>query len=277
MQVIVGLVGRDATNGGYTVGRTSVSSGNLTVTAGQGILVSVTNANWPANFDKAICAAIFLKIGSSDFYLADLAYIDTAADFKHVVIAKPALGTNAFTSALLQSTTADAVLGDRAPLGVTYRTLSPKTSEGATIARQVSQVTVSPDTSQDQQFASARSVTISFQLLANDIKDIVAGNAGNYVSYSSGGYNFKEAQMSIQTSASRITGCKPVKLILPADNQGVQEVRLYLGQTVQNQNENTEQWGRDSFASIGYTFSANPTDALLDGVNTEIQFKSVAA
>ena len=274
MQVIVGLVGRDSTNGGYTVSRTSVSSGNLTVTSGQGILVTVVNANWPANFDKAICAAIFLKIGSSDFYLADLAYIDTSTDFKHMIMARPVQGAQQFTSALLQSTTTDTVLGDRAGLGVTYRNLTPKTSEGLTITRNTSTVNISPDTGPDFTLTTARSVTLSFQLLANDLRDIVAGNSGLYSQYSSGGLNIKESQMSLQTASAKVTGNRPIKVVLPPDNQGIQETRLYLGQLTQNQEGNTETWGRDAFAAIGYTFSAVPTDALLDNVHTEISYRS---
>src|ERR1700688_3338700 len=45
-QVCLGLVGRDDVNKGYTVGQCSPSSGNLTITSGQVIKVSVSNGNW---------------------------------------------------------------------------------------------------------------------------------------------------------------------------------------------------------------------------------------
>lgn len=268
-QVIVGLVGRDVVNGGYTVGYCSPGTGVLTVTAGQGILIKIANANWPTSYNKAICAAIFLKEGTGSFQLAEFAYIDTAVDFKHMIVARPLLGGNAFDATLLQSTTVDAVLGSRAPLGVTYRTLTPTTG-GVTVTRETASVTVSPDTSTDFQITTARTASISFQLLPNAIKDVVAGNAGNYTAYTDGGLNMKEAQMSLNTAKALITGNKPFKLIMPPDSLGVQEVRLYLGQLTQNQSGNTETWSRDNTTPIGYTFANASLDALCQNVPTEV-------
>ncbi len=271
-QVIVGLVGRDATNGGYTISRCSPSSGNLVITAGQGILVTVANANWPANFNKAICAAIFLKEGSSDFKLAEFAYIDPSTDFKHMIKSRPVAGAQEYTSTLLQAATVDTNLGDRAPLGVTYSTLTP-TQGGVTVTRNVSQVTLSPDTGTDVVVSTAKTASISFDLLPNDVLDVVRGNAGTYAEYTSGGLTIKEAQMSLSTAKARITGNRPFKLILPPDALGVQEVRLYLGCLTQNQEGNTETWSRDNATPISYNYQAAGLDRLLNNVHTEVVFR----
>ena len=48
-QVILTLLGMDDTNNGYTVGYASPSSGDLTISAGQGIIVTIDNcrhASW---------------------------------------------------------------------------------------------------------------------------------------------------------------------------------------------------------------------------------------
>lgn len=270
-QVIVGLIGRDTTNGGYTVGYCSPGTGVLTVTSGQAILIKVANAAWPANYNKAICAAIFIKEGTSDFKLSEFAYIDTSVDFKHLVKARPITGVSEFTSTLLQSTTVDTVLGSRAPLGVTYRTLSP-TIGGVTVTRDVASVTVSPDTSTDFTITTARTASIAFQLLPNAIKDVIAGNAGVYAAYTDGGLNIKEAQMSLNTAKALVTGNKPFKLVLPPDALGVSEVRLYLGLLTQNQQGNTETWSRDNTTPIGYNYSTASLDKLTQNVHTEIVY-----
>lgn len=275
-QVMIGLVGRDETNGGYTVGTCSPSSGNLSITAGQGILVSVANGDWPANFNKAICAAIFLKEGGSDFKLTEFAYIDSSTDFKHMIKARPLASAAEFTSTLLQSSSSDTTLGDRTPKGVTYRTLSPTTG-GVTVTRDVSQVTLSPDNSTDITISTAKTASISFDLLPNDVLDVVSGNAGLYAEYTSGSLTIKEAQMSLLTAKARITGNRPFKLLLPPDNAGVSEVRLYLGNLTQNQEGNTETWSRDAATPISYSYQAAGLDRLTQNVHTEIVHRQVSS
>lgn len=271
MQVIIGLMGRDVTNGGYTIGYCSPGSGIVSLTTGQAIEVKVPVANWPANVNKAIAAAIFLKIGASDFYLSNFAYIDPTVDFSFLIKAKPLASAPTFTSALLQSVTADDTLGDRSPLGITYRALSPTTG-GVTVNREVSEVSIDPDTGNQFSVATTRTASISFQLLANDIRDVVAGNAGLYAQYTSGGAVFKQAQMSLNTAAALITGNKPLKLVLPPDSLGVQEIRLYLGQLVQNQQANTEAWTKSATTPITYTYSPASIDKLINNQHTEIAY-----
>jgi len=271
MQVIVGLVGRDEANGGYTVGHCSPGSGIVSLTTGQAIEVKVPVANWPADTNKAIALAVFLKIGASDFYLADFAYLDLDTDFSFLIKAKPLSGASSFTSTLLQSTTSDDNLGDRTPKGITYRALSPTTG-GVQVNREVTSVSVAPDSGNDFEIASTRTASITFQLLANDIRDVVAGNAGVFAQYTSGGYTYKQSKMSLNTAAALVTGNKPLKLVLPPDNNGTQEIRLYLGQLVQNQAANTEAWTKNATTPISYTFSPASIDKLINNQHTEIAY-----
>lgn len=271
MQVILGLVGRDETNGGYTVAQCSPGSGIVSLTSEQVIEVKVPVGNWPANTNKATALAVFLKIGASDFYLADFAYLDLDTDFSFTIKAKPLAGASAFTSTLLQSTTSDDTLGDRLPKGITYRNLSPTTG-GVTVNREVTSVSVDPDTGNAFGIASTRTASITFQLLANDIRDVVSGNAGVYAQYTSGGYTYKQSKMSLNTAAALVTGNKPLKLVLPPDNNGTQEIRLYLGQLVQNQSANTEAWTKTATTPITYTFSPASIDKLINNQHVEIAY-----
>lgn len=273
-QVIVGLLGRDTTNKGFTVGRCSPSSGNLVVTAGQVICVSVVNANWPADFSSAICAAIFLKKNSGDFQLADFAYIDASNNFNHAIMAEPVISAPSFAIATLQSTTVDDTLGDRAPLGVTYAVLSP-TTQGVHVARNVDTVTVSPDNSTDFQIATARSTEITFQLLPNDIKSIVRASAGNYAKYTNAGRDIEESQMSLLTASALLTGNAPFKLLLPPDRNGRQEVRLYLGTIRQNQTQWTEDWTKTAPTPVSFTFSTVSLDRLINDMHIEMAYIDV--
>lgn len=270
-QVMIGLVGEDQTNGGYTVGYCSQGSGIVSLTTGQVIQVSVPNASWPANFSKAAAVALFLKINSADWQLAGFAYLDDQNDFYHTIKAKPLPDAPKFTTAVLRSTTADSVLGDRAGTGYTYTSLTPTTG-GVTVNRETTTVSVPIDTAADFQLTSARTATISFQLLSNNIVDVVRGNAGNFAQYTAGGATFQEAEMSINVAVARVTGNKPIKMLLPPDSLGRQEVRLYLGQLTTNQTGNSEAWTKTAPTPIGFTFSAVPMDKLLQSQHGEISY-----
>lgn len=271
-QVMIGLVGEDNTNAGYTVGFCSQGSGVISsLSAGQGIQISVSNASWPANFGQAAAVAVFLKINSADWQLAEFAYLDDQYDFSHVITTRPIVDNPKFTTTVLRSATADATLGDRSPTGYTYTALSPTTG-GVTVNRETTTITVSPDTSSDFTLTSSRTASIQFQLLANDVVDIVRGNAGNYVEYTSGGATFKQAEMSLNVAVARILGNKPVKLLLPPDSRNRQETRLYLGQLTTNQTANTEAWTKTATTPVGFTYSAVPIDTLLQGMHSEITY-----
>ena len=274
-QVIVGLLGRDATNKGYTMGVCSPSSGALTITSGQGIEVSVLNANWPAGISEAFALGLWLKTGAGDFKLTEYAYIDPSVDFTHVFMTKPLDGALTKTSTLLRSSSADDDLGDRDPKGYQFRTLSP-TSGGTSVDRTVGSVEFRPDNTNNFSGSTTRSANISFELLANDVRDVVSANAGNYVKYTSGGVVHERAQMSLYTAAVQFLGNKPLKLLMPPDKNGYQEVRMYLGQNLQNQEGNTENWVKDDQVTIAYNFSAAPFDTLIDNVHTEVIYKRQA-
>ena len=272
-QVIVGLVGRDTTNGGYTVGRCSPSSGDLSVTAGQIIEVNVSNSDWPANFQYAGFAAIFLKINSADFQLAGFAYIDDAADFSYSISAKPLRVSPKFTSALLQSTTADSILGDRTPYGYTYETIEPLTGT-INIRRATTTVNVSPANAPDYTIATSRAPFVSFQSLINDVKAWVQAAAGNYAKYDSSGDTIQIANMSLNTAQALLKGNRPLKLTMPIDPvTQSQEIRMYIGNLLVNQTELTEAWDKAATTPVSFQFDAASLDKLINNQHTELVYQ----
>lgn len=274
-QVSIGLLGRDATTGGYTVGVCSPSSGALSISAGQGIQISVQNEDWPSGVEEAFAVAVWLKSGAGNFALCQYAYMDPDVDFVTTVMARPTSQSLRKSITLLQSSSADDDLGDRSALGYTFRTPTP-TSGGVQIARDVSTVSFTPDTASDFQGTTTRTASISFELLQNDLKDIVDANAGTYVKYTFEGTTYEESQMSLFSAAAKLTGNKPLKLVMPQDNNGYQEIRLYLGQLTQNQESNNESWTKDNQTTVSYSYSPAPLDTMVQGVNTEVTYKKHA-
>jgi hypothetical protein len=101
-QFMVGIVGRDTTNGGLTVGPCSKATGIVSgLTTGQAIELYIPNASLPANFQYGMCMAIFMKKNAGSWQLADFGYIDHngAQDFNHLVVAEPLSSAAAFSAA----------------------------------------------------------------------------------------------------------------------------------------------------------------------------------
>lgn len=274
-QVIWAFVGQDLVNNGYTVTQSSSAAAAVTPTAGQGIAINIPAANLPNTASNTPAIAVFLKAGNGNYSLADFAYLDVSSglDFNHTLVTRPLQSApGPFTASQLTSGASTSILGSRRAGGWTKSTLAPTTG-GVTVDRQVSTVTLSPDNSADFDVATTRTAQISFALLSNDILDVVQGNAGSYVAYTVNGVQFQEGQMSINTAAALITGCNPITLLMPPDGLGYQEVRLYLGQLLQNQSANTENWTKNNQTPINYVYSAVANDTLTDSMDTEIQFK----
>lgn len=263
----------DTTNGGYTVGYCSPESSSITITtATDGILMRVANAAWPAGFDSAICAAVFLKINSAQYQLAEFAYIDTANDFSFMLYAKPLRVAPKFALATLQSTTADVILGNRTPKGITYLEITPTTGD-FTFRRPVNNVTVSPNNGPDFQVASGRGVGISFQALVNDIKTFVQAAAGVYRKYTDYlGNTITQSNMSLSTAQAILRENRAVQVFLPPDAKGNQEVRLLIGMLTFNQQELTEAWSKTAPTPVTFVFDPASMDRLITNMHTEVQY-----
>lgn len=272
--VMVGLVARDP-SGGYTVGACGPSSGTVTITAGQVLMVQIKNGVFPANMDEAVCAAIFLKTGTVDSWqLCQFAYIDPNDDFTTFIKAKPLRAASAWKQAVLQSFTADPILGTNRSLGfgVLYPEEISPTTGTFNFRRAVTNVTVSPNNGSDFQIATTRSVGIQFQSLQNDIEAFVKAAGGNYVSYTAGGHRYQEAHQALSTAQALLTGNRPVKVIMPVDSQGAQEVRLLIGALTVNQTELEEAWSKGGTTAVTFRFDPAALDRLITNQHTEINY-----
>lgn len=276
-KVLVALVGRDETNGGYTIGAsTDVMGMAQTITAGQGLLVKIASGDWPSDFDSAICAAIFLNTGASSMYtLAEFAYIDIDTDFRHMVISKPMTAAPKFAEALLTGSDPNDILGDRSPLGVSYAAITP-TSGGVTVTRDVTTVTVAPDNSPDYQIASSRGANITFNSLSNDVKEVVRSTGGDYVKFTDTD-DFEQNAMSMATAVARLSGNASIRLTMPPDNKGLSETRLYLGNLNVTQAQVAEAWVKTAPTLITFNLQTAIQDKMINNQHCEIQYKRIPA
>jgi len=272
-QVAMCLLGRDIVNGGYTIGPVSPGSGVLSLTSGQIIRIHVSNGNWPANYNLAIAAAIFLKSGSGNFQLADFAYIDTTKDFNYAVMAQPLTSSPTYTYSTLQSNTNDSFLGSRAPYGVTYTTLGP-TTQGVSINRDVTTVTISPDNAPDFQLTTSRAANIQFQTLPNAVLDFVKSSAGLYATFAGDGTSTIEvAQQTLLTATALVKGNRALILNMPVDATGVGETRLFIGNLTANQVASSVSFTKTAQAPIQYNLQTAPIDTLVGSQHSEIIYK----
>lgn len=270
-------LGEDLSNGGLTISGASPVTGPITVTTGQGIRVNIAAANLPANLVKAYAMGVYLKKNTSDFALVDYYVIDRDGnDFNCMVNYEPLPSQARYPQAVLQSATEDVnypELGDRDPVGCDFAT-ALRTSGGVQIERLADNVPVEPDNSSNYNQALGRGTRISFSLLANSVKNVVAANAGYYAKWTLGGRVIEQSNMSIQTAVSAVTGNVPVKLTFPPNEKGVSDTKLYLASIEQNQTPGTENWTKTATSLIPFVIDTVNLDPLLDGVHVEIGYNS---
>lgn len=260
---IVALRGYDEVNKGYTIGAGASGSNPVQVsTTGYGILLTISNSAWPAGFDGAVCADIFIKKNAGSYQHLEGAIIDPSNDFNHMVLCEPLQASTFFTQALLLSTTTSLDLGSRVPYGITFNALTPTTG-GVEIERTLDVATLSPDTGPNFPVPVTRSTVIKFQLLANDIKNVIQAWAGSYSKYTTGGHNLEEAQMSLMTAQALITENAPIKLLMPINKFGKQETRLYVAGFIQNVQTWTEAWKKDAQTPVSIQYNMMPIDSLV--------------
>ena len=277
-QFILGLVGRAANGrGGYSVGVCSLPTTAVQVTAAnQGIALNITSANLPANYDKSICMAVFGKRGASSTYqLFEFAYIDPGIEFNHMVLCDALQSAPAFAATTLQTATLDPTLGplDRAPLGVGYQSIAITTG-GVQLNRDVSSVNVAPDNGPDYTLATSRSASIQFNSLANGIQEVVKAATGTYAQFPgfSGG-TIEVAQQTILTAQAVLKGNRAIKLLMPVDNTGIGETRLYIGNLTLSQTAINENWQKAATTPIQFKLDTAAQDNLITSQFSEIIYR----
>lgn len=189
-----------------------------------------------------------------------------------MIVSKPLRVSPRFSTAVLTASTSDPILGDRAPLGVTWEEITPTTGD-FNFRRPVQSVNVSPNTGPDFTVATGRGTGISFQSLVNDIKTFVRAAAGIYVKYTdSNGDVIEEARLSLNTAQAILRGNRAVQVYLPPDNTGNQEIRLLIGMLTFNQQELTEAWSKGATTPVTFQFDPASLDKLITNQHTEVEY-----
>lgn len=272
--VLVGFVGQDLVNGGYTVANTtSVPESAVTVASGGAINVNIAAGDLPTHFDSSSFAMLFINpAASSLYYPCDLAYVDpSGVDFNFLITNLPMPGVVGFTSTLLDSATTNSILGSRSPGGVSYAPMP--TTGGVDIVRDVVNIPIAPDISANINVASVRSPSVRFQALANDMETFVNAVAGIYKAWTVNGYVYKQASMSLATALGIVRNNATLKLIMPPNNNGQFETRLYAGLLTFNQIQITEAWRKDAYTPVQFQFDTAIIDKLLINQHAEIVYE----
>lgn len=275
-QFVIGYVGEDRVNGGYTVGICSQGTGIISPgSATAGLRISVLNGLQPAYYDQAVCMAVFVKVNNaSQYQLCKLAYIDPTGDFNTIITHKPLLSAPKFDLSDLQSNVAtNAILGSRVGYGFTFETLEPTTQE-ITERYAVTQVPVSPNNGPDFNVRTSVASGLEFSLLLNDIKTFVKAVGGYWASYTdiAGTSTIEEGMFSLATAKSILRGNRPVKVTYPPDGQGNSEVGLFLGLLTFNQQELTAAWSKSGTTPVRFVFETAILDGLVNSQHAKVSY-----
>jgi hypothetical protein len=266
-QVCLAALGEDGTTSGYSIGSASPSSGNLTLTTGQVIKVSVALGAWPANYQYGYIA-IFLKQGNGDFQMAGIFEPSTTGISEAVVLMKPDPNAATFTLANLQA--ADnplnqKELGDRTPLSYEWETVSP-TSDPIVVALQAgNSITFTPNTSSDFTGVGSRPLSVSFSGMINSEKNLAKASAGDWGQWVSSGVTHQQGQFGFNTAQVILKGNRPLRMDFPADPDTGSRTRvLFFGLLLQNQQEVQLAWSKTEQTNITYNYQAAPLDKLFN-------------
>jgi hypothetical protein len=273
-QFIIGFVGEDRTTGGYTVNHCSQGSGIASITAGQSLRLSVLNASMPSFYDEAVGMAVFIRTNSATRYqLHSIAYIDPDGDFNKLIMHKPLRSAPTFLASLLQSSTADDVLGDRDGFGFEFEEIRLTTNEMVELYS-VTTVSVSPNNGPDFNIRTTVASGLQFESLGNAVKEFVRAVGGYYAEYAAvnGTDTIQESEMSIATAQAILRGNRPVRVTYPPDGQGNQEVAIYLGLLTFNQTELRAAWSKSATTPVTLNFETAILDRLLVGQHAKISY-----
>jgi hypothetical protein len=268
---VVGLFGYDQPNQGYTIGKCSQPSAATTISAGQFIRLSIPNASWPVGFSGTKLAAVFMKKGAGDYQLCQLAYIDSANEFNTSIAAEcfPVCPTR--TLSFLQNASGDAVFGTMLPYPMQEEAVGTTTG-GVNYDRSASTVTVSPDNTTDYNVVTARGCSLSFNLLASDVRDVVKATAGIDVKYTGNdGASYEDAQQTLITAAAILKGNRHI-IVNETTSDGTPVIRILVGNLTTSQAAVTVSRTKTAVAQLAFNLQTASVDSLLNGLDSEIAY-----
>lgn len=274
-QFVIGLWGYDKPNQGWTIGKCSQPSAATTITAGQFIRLSVPNASWPVGFSGTKLVAVFMKKGASDYQLCQLAYLDPANEFNTAIAAECFPVTPVRTLAFLQNASGDSTMGSMLPYPMSQEDVGTTTG-GVNYDRSAATVTVSPDNTTDYNVVTARGCSLSFNLLASDVRDVVKATAGIDVKYvGNDGANYEEAQQTLITAAAILKGNRHI-IVNETTSDGTPVIRILVGNLTTSQAAVTVSRTKTAVAQLQFNLQTASVDALLNGLDSEIAYSRKA-
>lgn len=273
-QFMVGLVGHASNRkGGYTVTRCSEATGIAQLSANQAFKISIPSGSLPNLYDRAVCAVVFSRKGSSSLWkLQDFAYIESGVDLVTVVGTDPLANADAFDVAVLQSTTSDPVLGLRDPIGVLDYNIT-LTQGGVVVNREVTSFNVDADQIPAFPISTARAANIQFNTLANGIKEVTKAVGGEYYQVAHGASSLEIARATIATAFAVLRGNRRIKLVMPNDSGKAGEIRVYIGNLFISPVAISESWQKAATTPIPFQLSTAPQDNLLFNNFTELSYR----
>jgi hypothetical protein len=267
---VVCLLGFDPTYGGYTLSQCS-SAGSRTVSAGQGVSLTIPASSLPSGYQNAVAMAIFMGLSGSRYQLWEYAYIPpTGQDFNHCLLANPYTSSMIVPGSILSTPTASTQTGSMSPTAVAWQ-LAGITTGGVDIDRRPETVPISPACYPDYEIIDSRNTTVSFSLLQNDIVNVVQANSGVYVQYAGTNGTIRISHLSPFIAFNSLLAAGPIQLVMPINQRGTSETRTYLG--LINRSAGPEKWSKTQATPINFILSPAPNDYLLIGTDTEISYQ----
>lgn len=266
-------LGEDRNVGGLTWAGGSTAIGPITVTDGQGIVVSIAATAMPANIDKAFAMGVMLRKNNGTYKLVDYAYIDTDNGFNYMVMSDADTQTG-YSLATLMSTAYDSSypeLGDREAYGCTFTRY--RTSGGVEVDINSDQVNLAPDDGTNFSLPTSRVAALRFSIMQNDMKQIVQATAGKYGSFRINGHTISVSNMSFASAIAAVTGNIPFKLVLPPDANKIRQIELFLACISTNAANVTLRWAKDGTTLVPFNVNPVNLDPLLQDVSTQIGYK----
>lgn len=271
-QVILGALGYDQVNGGYTIAECSPATpaalSEITLTSGQGLAIHIDNADFATNLGKALAIVTFLIEGTADPVLCQMDVIDPAKDFDAMVCAAPHPAALSFTEAVLNATTTHDDLGSRVAYGRNSRLLGP-TIDGVGVNFNTETVNVNLDSGPAFPVPTARQPSVDFKVAENTTRNFVSANAGIFTRFiPSGAITVDSGKMGLASAIALIKGNTAMRAILPPDNQGISETWMFLGLLGANASTTNVRFTKTSVPTVDFNIPGAAMDRLLYNMHT---------
>lgn len=269
----VAPLGYDNVNGGYSIGRSTATPGSA-VTVDSGDFLELYMASpLPSGLQNAIAMAVFLQKATEDPKMVDWAFINPASAFSWLVTTLGGDNAPTVPVATLTSTTANAITGNRTPVGVDWGpTLD--TTGGIEFSNPVETLTESPDNSQDFQVKVGQLTNLAFKIRGQGMKDISFALGYDYVQFTNtDGKVVQQSTGDIFDIVSQLNGNGAVRVTQPRAGVGGRiEKALFLGMVHASTAELRRRQGKLEPTGMDIALNSANLDYLLDGMGNTVMY-----